>query len=365
MYKGALSVGEHSIPGDFTLKFPNAALLQNGTLCDVTMTVKNIVIKNNKVVTKPLFLLRTSSSTKRMWNGIAYARQENENGNAWIDIGASYDLEFKVTKSGTDELVEGAVGISFRDLDVGDRTSDTANIDGPYAESITIITDLFEGERIHRVPNSNDWLDVLDTNYGNNTKYKAKVGRNLQDDTERRKAGFATRVNASDFKYKWTGSHAEMEIGFFLPHKVATSTSGDYKDNVSITATDDKVLWKEDKNIEVIPDKDFYVSKITIDGVEISYNELTKNSDGTSKYEKDGITYNFKEENGRVTYVFNDVIKDHKIDVQVQKQDIVDEPEGGSPKTGLMSKIVIISLLLIVSAVTIFIVYKKRNKDAM
>lgn len=363
VYKNPLTAGTHNITGGFTLKFPNAAILQDGTYCDVTMSVSNIQIKTNRATTKPIFLVRSSTSTKRMWNGIGHARQESEEGKQFFDIGASYDLEFKVTKAGTDEVVKGAVGISFRDIDVGDKT-DNRNINGTYAESITIMTPLFEGEKIHRVPNSAEYLEILDTEFGTNTKFKAIKNQNFLDDTERRKAGFATRVNADDFKYRWTGSHAEMEIGFFLPHKVTTSTSGEYPNNVVITPTDDKVLWKEDKSIEMTPNKDFYISKITIDDVEITYKDLTKNSDGTSKYEKDGITYNFTEKDGKVTYIFNDVIKDHKIDVQVQKKEIVDKPDD-NPKTGVISKIVIISLLLITSAVSIFMVYKKRNSDAL
>ena len=122
VYTGALDVGENTIDGGFILKFPNAAVLQDGTLCDVTMTVSNIVIKNNISVTKPVFLLRTSSSTQRMWSGIAYARQESKTGKALLEIGASYDLAFKVTEASSGELVTGAVGISFHDIDVGDKT---------------------------------------------------------------------------------------------------------------------------------------------------------------------------------------------------------------------------------------------------
>ena len=109
--------------------------------------------------------------------------------------------------------------------------------------------------------------------------------------------GFAAYMNTGSMKYRWTGSDVGTGVGFIDFSKVITSTSGDYADKGKITVTDNEVLWKEDKKIVMTPDAGYKVSKVTVDGMPISF---TPNA------------------NGVVEHTFNDVVSDHRIDVQFE-----------------------------------------------
>ena len=135
-------------------------------------------------------------------------------------------------------------------------------------------------------------VQICNTDYGNNTRIVG-TGAALNDP----ETGFAVYMNTGSMKYRWTGSDVGTGVGFIDFSKVVTSTSGNYADKGKITVTDNEVLWKEDKKIVMTPDAGYKVSKVTVDGTPISF---TPNA------------------NGVVEHTFNDVISDHRIDVQFE-----------------------------------------------
>ena len=305
-YNKQLEIGEHEISGSVVFKWDKKAVLKDGTLCDVTMTLDNLTIKNKSKITRPVALLANSTNGKTIWMWSASAQQEKAASElpaskiSFINFGVGYDIQFTITKAGTDEKVNKNTVLGFSDIDVDDRTGDTKtyiNDDGTpakYAEGIILKKGV--NDNIHTLVDN--YLLISDTTYGNNTRF---TGTQPTTGTEEeRKAGLRTLVNASDFKYRWTGSYCGTAIGFADPNIVETTTSGEYPNNVTITPTDKEVLWKEDKKIEIKPDTGYQLSKVTVDGSSVSISSLTNN-------------------NGTYTYTFNDVIENHTIDVQVTK----------------------------------------------
>ena len=320
VYNKTMSIGEHNATGSVTLKWKDAAILADGTLCDVIMIVDNFKFKANRETTKPIGTLYDYKYSDHLGlaAGAWYAQQEwagseiPSSGNKYSDIGVTYDITIKVTKSGTDENINKNMVIGFTDLDVPDRTAGTKEsptssyyeADGttpaPYAESVTLINGIKD-----KVYMTNDrYLNISDTTYGSNTKYTAT--RTTTDPQgsigkpETKKSGFITRVDSNSFKMNWAGSSCGTGLVGVQLHKVITSTSGDYPDKVTITQTDNEVLWKEDKLVEMIPDAGYSVSKVTVDDEEIDIDTLQKSEN-------------------KLIYKFNDVTSDHKIDVQVTR----------------------------------------------
>ena len=308
VYNKPLAAGSHNISGSINLKFENSAVLQDGTLCDVNITFDNITIKVNRATTKPIFLMMNSYAKTTLWMGAKYAKQEvsaseltsAHNLPYLNDLGARYDVFVKITKAGTDEVVNKNMVFGFEDLDAADGTTGASTriynkTDGTpndYTESVTMINGVTDNIYVY----DDNYLNITNTSYGNNTRFSGSIETSTPDD--QKKSGFLTRVNSNGFKFQWSGSACATKIGFIDAFKVITSTSGDYADNVSITETDNEVFWKEDKEIEIVPDLGYSLSKVTVDGTDIDISSLVASG-------------------GKYYYTFNDVKANHEIDVQV------------------------------------------------
>jgi hypothetical protein len=182
---------------------------------------------------------------------------------------------------------------TMEDLDQPDNYTGgygTASSPAPYAESITLIDGIVGDVFVE----DNHVLNIANTSYGDNTLFSAAEETSFE---EMNKSSLAFLGSASGFKYRWSGSECSTPFGWIESKKVITSTSGDYADKGKITVTDNEVLWKEDKKIVMTPDAGYKVSKVTVDGTPISF---TPNA------------------NGVVEYTFNDVVSDHRIDVQFE-----------------------------------------------
>ena len=319
VYKNPLSAGTHNNIGSMTLKWVRGAKLQDGSLCDVTMNVDNITIKNNRNSTKPISLfvnLKNENDEDVLWMAARYAKEEvsasslsNAHKADLKDIGIKYDVTFKITKTGTDEVVDKNIVLNFSDLDMADHTLGSAGnvvsnyVDGSgdaaeYAEGITLVSGVVDNVYTEADSVSGGFLKISNTSYGNNTRF---TGLQSTSGDASEKAGFSTKVRSTEFKYTWTGSDCGTAVGFVPVKRVVTSTSGEYPNNVHITATDREVLWKEDKEIEITPDDGYSLSKVTVDGRTIDISTLTRT-------------------NGKYYYTFDDVISNHTIDVQVTRQ---------------------------------------------
>lgn len=334
-YDPILEPDTHSIPGTISLKWKNAATLNDGTLCDVTMTIDNIVVKNDQNTKAPIALLLSEKGTG-VQASIFYSR--------YIDtynekIGASYDVTFKVTKAGTNENVNKNMAFAFQDIDIPDRLNGNA-YNSPYAEGVTLISGI--KDKIYLAPDHT--LTISNTEYGANTNF---VGtENVHNGTDKisienmRKEGFITLVDSNEFKFKWHGSTCRTGITGITPSKVITTTSGTHKAHAHITETDNEVLWKEDKTIEMTADSGYIVSKVTVDGKEI---EFTRDA------------------NGKVTYTFEDVTEDHTIDVQVEPKP-ADPVIVKVPKTSAFISAVAIVAAVAAISVSAFILIKETKQ---
>ena len=335
-YDTILDAGEHQIPGTISLKWKNAATLNDGTLCDVTMTIDNIFVKNNQNTKAPIALLLSEKGTG-VQASIFYSRYiEGYN----EEIGASYDVTFKVTKAGTDENVNKNMAFAFQDMDIPDRLNGNA-YNSPYAEGVTLISGI--KDKIYLA--SDYTLTISNTEYGANTNFVGTVNTpnvvNGKYNIEgMRKAGFITLVDSNEFKFKWHGSTCRTGITGITPSKVITTTSGTHKAHAHITETDNEVLWKEDKTIEMTADSGYIVSKVTVDGKEI---EFTRDA------------------NGKVTYTFEDVTEDHTIDVQVEPKP-ADPVIVKVPKTSAFISAVAIVAAVAAISVSAFVLIKETKQ---
>ena len=292
----SLATGEHNIDGTISLTWINAARDADGKSYDLKMDVDNINLANGTVATRPIALMAEEEHT------IRYASQEVAasalSGADYTlnrrDLGASYDVTIRVVESGTNTSVANKNTVyRMIDLDQPDGYSSSGGFGSAgsptrYAESITLISGVVGDVFV----DGSTLLNISNTSFGNNTRFSATRTTNTN---EWEKSSVAFLVNAGNFKYSWAGSDCGTTFGWIESKKVTTSTSGDYADKGTVTETDEEVLWKEDKTIVAVPDPGYYVSKITVDGVEITF---TPDADG------------------KVTYTFPDVIEDHTIDVQ-------------------------------------------------
>ena len=300
VYKNALSAGTHSNLGTMSLKWTGAAKDADGNLLDVIMNVDNITIKNNRNSTKPIELFFNDSASY-LWMGARYAKQEVAASSlsaahkiSYNDLGVKYDISFEFMKTGTSTVVNKYLVLNFSDLDQPDNIS--GDYSGEYTEGITLLSGVSGAVYIDSDSKPN-YLAVSNTSAGNNTRF---TGKTYTSGDASLKAGFATRVNSNKFELRWTGSGCGTMMGFMGTKKVTTSKSGTYPNNVTITPTDNEVLWKEDKRIEIKPDTGYSLSKVTVDGTSVNVSSLTNN-------------------NGTYIYTFNDVVANHTIDVQVTK----------------------------------------------
>lgn len=158
----------------------------------------------------------------------------------------------------------------------------------PFSEGVTLISGIDQNVFV----GSDSLLNITNTHYGNNTRFS---GTRATGSNEQERSSIAFRGDISGFKYTWYGSNCATSFGWIGAKKVTTSTSGNYANKGTITETDTEVLWKEDKKIVATPSRGYYVSKVTVDGRDVTF---TPDADG------------------KVTYTFPDVIADHAIDVQ-------------------------------------------------
>ncbi len=292
--------------------------------------------------------------------------------NGYYD-GIEYDVTIKLYKTGTSTLIDAdksAMAMSFEDLDVTDSTYYAVNNGGisywlngtapngaypqatdcttstpwqsctitlnpnrdgnigsrylaqgstpnDYAESITILSGLKDnkiytynpddrsttsttdedGTYLYFSKMSNDQLRISGTRYTGDDNQPSQ-------DTSR----FLALVDARGFKYHWSGSNCGTKLGFIGTKKVETA-KGTNGSHLTITSTDNDVLWREDKTITIEVDEGYYINKVTIDNVNSSASSgapsvltYVSRSSGKRKY----------------TYTFSEVVDDHSITVNAQ-----------------------------------------------
>jgi hypothetical protein len=213
----------------------------------------------------------------------------------------SYDVTIKLYKTGTSMLVdnnESAMAMSFEDIDARDLTnSDTStgwgywntepNLASPYsggitlnpnrsgnpiyrhfdqsgvpkeyAESVTILNGLKQN-KVFSYNTNNETAGTTNDENGTYLYFTEKDGNlrvtgvgatGADGEPSANTSRFLILADARGFKYRWTGSECGTKLGFIGTKTVETSVTGPYADKATITETDNKVTWRENKEIEI------------------------------------------------------------------------------------------------------------------
>ncbi len=263
------------------LHWDKAAVSADGTELNVEMILDNFDVVSSG---------HTYENTNPDYNYLLTDWTNPETNKALLHFSAytsrvKFDVTTRVFTSGYTNPVDKKTILRFVDLDNNDADC-AGSVDH---EGVTLIDGIADG-KIHLMQNAR--VQICNTDYGNNTRIVG-TGPALNDP----ETGFAAYMNTGSMKYRWTGSDVGTGVGFIDFSKVITSTSGNYADKGKITVTDNEVLWKENKKIVMTPDAGYKVSKVTVDDTPISF---TPNA------------------NGVVEHTFNDVVSDHRIDVQFE-----------------------------------------------
>ncbi len=285
--------------------------------------------------------------------------------NGYYD-GVQYDVTIKLYKTGTTTLIDAAnsaMAMSFEDFDVRDATSQALRnggvsywLDGAapdagypqasdcttntswlncvitlnpnrtgisdryykqgstpneYTESITILSGLKENKiftyNTNKISNTTDDADGT-TLYFSKTddsqlRISGTVATNSNSIYTQDASRFLALVDARGFKYHWSGSNCGTQVGFIGTKKVET-TKGTHANHITITETDNDVLWRENKTVTISVDEGYYIPYITIDG------KGYPASSGAPSV----LTYRARQSGKRIyTYTFDEVVEDHKI----------------------------------------------------
>ena len=258
-----------NVDGYVYARFPKAARLQNGEECDVLMKISNITIKTTNYGFNYGYALTGGVNTISM---ASYPLLQEEEGSFYVDkemtsryahsnSGAAYDIEFSVVEAGTTTPVNKKMVWVFRDIDIKDSTNGHKgyNEGGDYAEAARLISGF--NETMYTEANTS--LGSMVDN-GNTVLYGVSETTASAED-----AYVATRVEASGFKYRWSGSGCATSLGFIDSFKLTTSVASGSTGRGTITEPDDEVFWKETKTVTATPKSGYKITKFTVDGVDI------------------------------------------------------------------------------------------------
>lgn len=290
--------------GTATIRYSNQVVDAAGNKYDLLVILSNVVVENrsNFTLKKPIAIynqglcswvaLQEHTSQESLLNTVdpngAYLPPV-------ITQGVSVDVQMKVVQHGTELSVTGKyLPLGWMDLDVPDMNPDSsATYEGPYTEAITLTGGVYGkvyGE-------SNHILNVRDTSeYGRNTNYRATA---YDEGTKR--SGMTYLVESGSSTFTWKGRNCGTDLGMLPTNKVTTEVYGTYPNGATITATDNNVLWKEDKTITMQAKSGYYIKQVKVDGA-IVYN-------GTDQ----SVTSR--------TETFDDVTANHSVSVSVDRRD--------------------------------------------
>ena len=258
-----------NVDGYVYARFPKAARLQNGEECDILMKISNITIKTTNYGFNYGYALTGGVNTIAMASypllqeeeGSFYVGKEMASRYAHSNSGAAYDIEFSVVEAGTTTPVNKKMVWVFRDIDIKDGTNGNKSYSegGDYAEAARLISGF--NETMYTEADTS--LGAMVDN-GNTVLYGVSETTASAED-----AYVATRVEASGFKYRWSGSGCATALGFIDSFKLTTSVDSGSTGRGTITEPDDEVLWKETKTVTATPKRGYKITKFTVDGVDI------------------------------------------------------------------------------------------------
>ena len=320
-----------SVSGSVVFTWPGIARYNDNGVkktADVIMTVDNQTVLARRANNTGVIILGDYEDTLAYYHN---RRTKNE-----VGIGTAYDVDIKIVDNVTKQPLNRTVAFSMTDLDTCDGiyhhthypdTNPTCNWDsdkyfgdqedelvkGPYAEGIKLIDGVSDNKvyledntsLIHYVENDGNMRFVGTLNIDDSAN--VVLGR---------RAGLIMQMNAGEFKFRLSGATTRARNGFVPPSKVVTEKLGSYTNAYTLTETDNEVLWRDNKTIEIdLPRSSGYrIKRTIIDGTETAGPAmLTATANGYS-YTFSEVTYDhvFQVEIERTEFEFCKVDSEHK-----------------------------------------------------
>lgn len=337
-----------------TIKWKKAAKTQSGVELDVVMIIDNITLFLSGKREAPFILFYNrghyamTAMQEHFLSGLNDLgdRYYMKNMEGYYD-GVSYDVTIKLNKTGTDTPVDSdqsAMAMSISDIDARDSTNNgsgdgwgywsttpgtsypysggiTLNPDRTnagnrhynrsgvpreYAESVTILSGLkqnkvFSYNKNNETSNATDDEDgtyLYFTNNDGNLRITGSRATGSDGEPSTNSSRFLALVDATGFKYRWSGSGCGTTVGFIGVKKVETEITGSYADKATITETDKEVTWRENKVITIAVKSGYKLKTLTLDGRSV-----------LSSATRSGNTW---------SYTVSDVVADHKVVASVE-----------------------------------------------
>ncbi|MBR3322468.1 MucBP domain-containing protein [Candidatus Saccharibacteria bacterium] len=291
MYNGGIAANSSVTINDaFKMRYPGRVVDADNNTYDLMLYFRSVKIENraNRAITKPVGLFNGRSLSA--WTSLQEAANQQEinnrssiNSSIIRNHGVEMTVEAKVVNPGTETPVSGKL-IPFRwtDLDVYDfNSSNRQDWTGPYVESIMLASGIYGNTYVE----SNTLLNVIGSTYGNNTWYRATAS---DDNTVRSGVGYL--ANSASSTFVWRGRDCATSMGALQTSKVTTSTYGDYASKATIDSSDNAVLWKENKTVNMSAMSGYYIDEIKVDGTIVySGTDQTKTS---HQYTLNSVTTN-------------------------------------------------------------------------
>ena len=268
-YDGGLNTNDsRTYSGEcFSIRYGNRVVDANGNTYDLLLTFLNVIVDNrdsSHAITKPYALFHGSLSS---WTASQEATSVSdfvldEQGNYSTmnhKVGVSMQVRVQAVRHGTNTAVSGKIPFMWRDLDVPDYGASGDKWNGPYAESITVISGV----------SGNVYLDANTKLVNNNVtiggnQYTMFSGTDYDNGTDL--SGLSYLTSGTSHEFIWRGSYAATGFGLVGTHKVNTGIIGNYPTGGLIDVDDDKVLWKENKKVKMSASDSFYIKRVVVDG---------------------------------------------------------------------------------------------------
>lgn len=291
-YNGALNSGTTSI-GEYSVTYPDAIVLSDGTRADLKVTWTNNVLYSSQAKSGQ-FMLGVNNVINQEAGWI------NDNG---VTGARSCDITLQILKGNT-KVTGCTLLTAAKDLDI-------AGINGTY----DISTDKYlESFRIDSGLKSTVYVTSNTLLKWQNNKF---YGTKADDNTFN--SGFACLSDVDTFKWHWEGSKCGTGLLLYnngLEHKVTAEVIGSWKQGgkVETTGTGLTVSTNNSNNssLIVVPhlsnakctittNTGYQLLKVIVDNSNVGIDKLSKNNDGTFFYN------------------FNNITADHDIKVQYRK----------------------------------------------
>ncbi len=333
-YNENLTQGEHILPGEYTLIYPDLVTLPDGSKADLSVTESNIKVEvfdgnvTGGITLSGSFLKGSQDSLASPIQASAYVYGSGDNGGRGERVGIEKDVFVQVlAKDG--KVVDGETFITWC-VDV-DRPGFLSYGNTGYNTDSYKFIEMFgvnSGAVSPIYMPADSFLQIFGNDF-----YGTK------EDNSSLLSGFALISRSEGFSWHWEGNKCDTllylnpkEGGIELQHKVEAEIIGEYLNGgkIKTNATGANVSTDNNKHYSSInvshgseaictisEHEGFILNQIFIDGKEISKNDLF--------YNKSDDSYIYK---------FSNIDKDHKIEASYLKQSEITIEKSSNPQSG-------------------------------